>query len=168
MLRCYLSHLHVKTSSSGPIEDKSNKHRILLVDDDPDIVEVLRRGLKVKGLQVYAYTSPQEALESFKPKTYDLAILDIRMPAMTGFQLYREIKSRDPAIAVCFLSAFEIQPDEFKSVFPSMDCVKTIIKKPISANGLLKQITPFFKMSAGAREISGHSHFSFSDRSGPH
>src|SRR5918999_2013598 len=154
MFRYYLSHLQVKTSS-GSIEDKSNKHRILLVDDDADIVEVLRRGLKVKGLQVDAYTSPQEALESFKPKTYDLAILDIRMPAMTGFQLYREIKSRDPAIAVCFLSAFEIQPDEFKSVFPSMDGVKIIIKKPISLNEFLKQITPILRMSAHARKKLG-------------
>ena len=68
---------------------KSNEHRMLLVDDDPDVVEVLRRELKVKGLQVDAYTSPEEALQSFKPGVYDLAILDIRMPAMTGFQLYR-------------------------------------------------------------------------------
>ncbi len=136
-------------------KSKSNKHRILLVDDDPDVVEVLRRGLKVKGLQVDAYTSPQEALQSFKPEAYDLAILDIRMPAMTGFQLYREMKKVDTAIAVCFLSAFEIQPDEFKSVFPSMDSVKTIIKKPISINGLLKQIIPFLQVSARAREDPG-------------
>ena len=134
---------------------KSNKHRMLLVDDDPDVVEVLRRELKVKGLQVDAYTSPQEALQSFKPDVYDLAILDIRMPAMTGFQLYREMKKVDSAIAVCFLSAFEIQPNEFRSVFPSMDGVKIIIKKPISLNELLKQITPFLRMSAHARKKLG-------------
>jgi DNA-binding response OmpR family regulator len=138
------------------IETKSNKHRILLVDDDSDIVEVFKRGLKLRGLLVDAYTSPQIALHSFKPNAYDLAILDIRMPEMTGFQLYREMKNRDPAIAVCFLSAFEIQPDEFKSVFPSMDGVKAVIKKPITINGLLKEITPFLKMSAaGAREVLG-------------
>ncbi len=129
-----------------------NKYRILLVDDDPDIVKVLMRGLKVKGLQVHAYTSPQEALKSFKPGTYDLAILDIRMPSMTGFQLYREMKRRDLTVAVCFLSAFEIQSDEFKSMFPSMDGVKIIIKKPLSINELLKQITPFLRMSAHTRE----------------
>jgi DNA-binding response OmpR family regulator len=131
---------------------RSNKHRILLVDDEADILEVLRRGLELRGLQVDAYTSPEEALQSFKPGIYDLAILDIRMPAMTGFQLYREMKKVDSAITVCFLSAFEIQPDEFKSMFPSMDSVKTIIKKPISINGLLKQITPFLRLSPRARE----------------
>jgi DNA-binding response OmpR family regulator len=143
----------MKTSSEG-IESKSKKHMILLVDDDSDIVKVFRRGLKAKGLLTDAYTSPQEALQSFKPNAYDLAILDIRMPEMTGFQLYREIKNRDPTITVCFLSAFEIQPEEFMSLFPSMDGVKTVIKKPISINELLKQITPFLKMSAaGAGKV---------------
>ena len=145
----------MKTSSVG-IESKSKKHTILLVDDDTNIVKVFRRGLKAKGLLTDAYTSPKEALQSFKPNAYDLAILDIRMPEMTGFQLYREIRNRDPTITVCFLSAFEIQPDEFKSLFPSMDGLKTVIKKPVSINELLKQITPFLKMSAaGAREVLG-------------
>ena len=145
----------MRISYSGGIKAKSKEHRILLVDDDPDVLEVLRRELKVKGLQVDAYTSPQEALQSFKPDVYDLAILDIRMPAMTGFQLYREMKKVDSAIAVCFLSAFEIQPDEFKSVFPSIDSVKAIIKKPISINSLLKQITPFLRLSPHARGDPG-------------
>ena len=138
------------------IESKSKKHMILLVDDDPDIVKVFKRGLKAKSLLIDAYTSPREALQSFKPNAYDLAILDIRMPEMTGFQLYREIRNRDPTTTVCFLSAFEIKPDEFKSLFPSMEGLKTIIKKPVSINELLKQITPFLKMSAaGAGEVQG-------------
>ena len=128
--------------------------RILLVDDEPDVVEVFGRGFKLKGMQVNVYTSPQEALESFKPNTYDLAILDIRMPDMTGFQLYREMKKRDPSITTCFLSAFEIQANEFKSVFPSMDGVKAIIKKPISINELLNEITPFLEIPAAARARS--------------
>ena len=72
------------------------------------------------------------------------------MPDMTGFQLYREMKKRDPSITTCFLSAFEIQANEFKSVFPSMDGVKTIIKKPISINELLNEVTPFLEIPAAA------------------
>lgn len=136
----------MKTSCAG-VESKSKKHMILLVDDDSDIVKVFKRGLKAKGLLIDAYISPKEALQSFKPNTYDLAILDIRMPEMTGFQLYREIRNRDLTITVCFLSAFEIQQDEFKSLFPSMDGLKTVIKKPVSINELVKQITPFLKCS---------------------
>lgn len=106
-------------------------------------------------MRVDAYVSPQEALRSFNPNTYDLAILDIRMQGMTGFQLYREMKKRDSSITACFLSAFEIQADEFKSVFPSMDGVKAIIKKPISINELLNEITPFLKVPAAARAAPG-------------
>jgi hypothetical protein len=61
------------------------------------------------------------------------------------------MKRRDPSITTCFLSAFEIQPDEFKSIFPSMDGVKAIIKKLISINELLNEISPFLKIPAAAR-----------------
>ncbi len=76
-------------------EQGSNKHNIILVDDDHDIVDVLGRGLEMEGLHVQSYISAQEALLSFKPNTYDLAIVDIRMPAMTGFQLFRKIQKLD-------------------------------------------------------------------------
>jgi len=62
---------------------------------------------------------------------------------LAGFQLYRETKKCEPSITTCFLSAFEIQADEFKSVFPSMDGVKAIIKKPLSINELLIEIALF-------------------------
>jgi two-component system, OmpR family, response regulator ChvI len=141
----------LKTSRTD-IKCKFHNHRILLVDDDEDIVEVLKRGLELEGLQVDAYSSPQEALQSFKPDRYDLAVLDIKMPGMNGFQLYREIKKQDHAIPACFLSAFEIHEDEFRKVFPSMNQVKAILKKPISINELVKQITPLLKLSAADRE----------------
>ena len=118
------------------------QYRILLVDDDLDILHVLKRGLDINGFHVDAYSSSQEVLDSFKPSTYDLTILDIRMPGLSGFQLYRAMKKLDPGITTCFLSAFEIHPDEFKLVFPSMSEVKTIIKKPVSLNHLLRKITP--------------------------
>ncbi len=117
---------------------------MLLVDDDAYIVEVLRRGLKLKGLLVDADTSPQEALESFKPNIYNIAILDIRMPAITRFQLYREIKRRDPTIAICFLSALKIQPDESNKVFPSMKGDKTVVKKGDINQWTVKGNNPIF------------------------
>ncbi len=145
-----LKSLHSSYESAKP-----TKHRILLVDDEPDIVEILKRGLEAKGLQVDAFSYPQKALDSFTPNTYDLAILDIRMPVLSGFALYREIKKIDPLIAIYFLSAFEIYPAEFKAVFPSMERVKTVIKKPVPINELLRQITPSLNNSALIRAIPG-------------
>jgi DNA-binding response OmpR family regulator len=140
----YGSNVKISQANSG---GGALRRNVLLVDDDHDIIEVLKRGLQTHGMYVDSYTSPQEALASFRPNTYDIAILDIRMPAMTGFQLFRELKKFDTGLPVCFLSAFEIQPEEFKSMFPSMDGVKSIIKKPVSINKLLKEINPFLSVS---------------------
>lgn len=129
-------------------------YRVLLVDDETDIVHVLKRGLEVRGFKVDAYDSPQEAINSFKPNLYNLAILDIRMPGLNGFALYRKMKEIDPSLTACFLSAFEIHPEEFKKMFPSIsEGVKAIMRKPIATNDLLREIAPFLKMSAQARSI---------------
>lgn len=146
------------SSRSKATSPMKQQYRILLVDDDLDILHVLKRGLDINGFHVDAYSSSQEVLDSFKPSTYDLTILDIRMPGLSGFQLYRAMKKLDPAITTCFLSAFEIHPDEFKLVFPSMSEVKTIIKKPVSLNHLLRKITPILRTSAIARARRGE-HF---------
>jgi DNA-binding response OmpR family regulator len=118
------------------------------VDDEEDIIRVLRRGLELQGFDVDAYTSPKEAITFFKPDMYHLAILDIRMPGMNGFMLYRKLKEQDANLGACFLSAFEIHQDEFKKVFPSLaDSVKKIIKKPVTIRNLINEITPILKSS---------------------
>jgi hypothetical protein len=61
------------------------------------------------------------------------------------------MKKRDHSITTCFLFAFDIRADEFKSMFPFMDGVKAIIKKPISINELLNEITSLLKIPAAAR-----------------
>jgi len=47
-------------------------------------------------------------LSKFKPDTYDLVLLDIRMPNSNGFELYREMRKIDESVKVCFITAFEI------------------------------------------------------------
>jgi DNA-binding response OmpR family regulator len=135
--------------SRKPTSASNDQSKIVLVDDDSDIVHVLKRGLEAKGYEVDAFDSPQEAINSFKPNVYDLAILDIRMPGLNGFALNRKTKEIDASLAICFLSAFETHPEEFKKVFPSMaESVKTIIKKPISIQALVKEISLFLRISA--------------------
>jgi CheY-like chemotaxis protein len=65
------------------------KCRILLVDDEKDIVTVIKKGLEKRGLEVDIYTDPLEALSKFTPQLYDLLILDSRMPGMSGIQLLK-------------------------------------------------------------------------------
>ena len=113
--------------------------RVLIVDDEEDIASSLKMGLTNNGFQVDAYSDPQKALDNFKPNTYDLSLLDIRMPKMNGFELCREIKKKDGNAKICFITAFEIYYDEFKKIFPDTQ-VKCFIKKPISLKELVSHI----------------------------
>jgi DNA-binding response OmpR family regulator len=128
-----------------------------LVDDEPEIVDVLSQGLTEQGgFSVDAYSSPQGALASFKPDTYDLAILDIRMPGLNGFTLHKKLKELDPKLTACFLSSFVIHQDEFSKVFPSMaDKIKMVIKKPVSISELVDAISPIMKMASLANVALG-------------
>ena len=76
------------------IENKKNKEekRILLVDDEQDVLLTFQLLLVHEGYKVYPFDNPLDALSSFKIGLYDLAILDIKMPKIDGFQLYEEIK----------------------------------------------------------------------------
>ena len=111
----------------------------MVVDDEPDITTVVKRGLESQGFVVDAFNKPEDALTNFKPGVYDMLITDIRMPVMTGFDLYREIRKKDNKIRVAFMTAFEIYENEFRKIFKDID-VKSFFKKPISISNLAARI----------------------------
>ena len=113
--------------------------KILVIDDEPDIASSVKKGLERNEFQVDAYTDPQKALSEFKPGVYDLLLIDIRMPKLNGFELYREIKKKNDDSRICFFTAFEVYYEEFKKVFPTLD-VKCFIRKPITINDLIAHI----------------------------
>jgi DNA-binding response OmpR family regulator len=113
--------------------------RIAVVDDEPDITTVLKKGLEHHGFAVDVFNDPQAALASFQPGNYDLMIIDIRMPKVNGFDLYRELRKKDSSVKVCFLTAFEIYYEEFRKMFPTVD-VRAFIRKPVSISSLVSQV----------------------------
>ena len=83
---------------------------VLMVDDEQDITTVVSRGLEQRGFKVTTFNNPVEALNHYKPRGFDIILLDIRMPHMTGFALARAIWKMEEAAAVfptlrtpCFL-----------------------------------------------------------------
>ena len=64
------------------------KRRVLVVDDEPDICLTLKIILERYGFTVDSFADPNTALKNFKPGLYDLVILDIKMPQISGFELY--------------------------------------------------------------------------------
>lgn len=113
--------------------------KILVVDDEPDITASIKNGLQRKGFEVDTYNDPTDALSNFRPDTYDLLLIDIRMPKMNGFELYREVKKKSSDVRICFFTAFEVYYDEFRKMFPNLE-VKCFIRKPITINDLVTHI----------------------------
>jgi DNA-binding response OmpR family regulator len=89
-------------------EKDARKKRILFVDDELDITLTLKIGLEQSGFfEVEAFYESVLALSRFKAGSYDLAILDIKMPEMDGFELYRKLRKIDNKLKICFLTAAE-------------------------------------------------------------
>ena len=119
--------------------------RILLVDDEPDIVQAVKTGLEMRGLSVDAFEDPEKALKAFRPDMYNIAILDVRMPKINGFQLYREILKRDDKVRVRFFTAFEEFREEFKKAFPELD-ERRFIKKPTTISKIAEELLADIKI----------------------
>src|SRR5205809_7628166 len=107
--------------------------KVLVVDDETDIAEVVKQGLELQGIQVDAFNDPQKALQHFRPETYEIVVLDVRMPRMNGFQLYREFMTRDDNTKVHFITALEECPEEFRRAFAELDTHRSRTK-PLTIN----------------------------------
>lgn len=112
--------------------------KILIVDDEPDITLTLGKGLEQGGYDVHVFNDPLVALSNFKPDTYDLLLLDIKMPNMTGFELYRKLKEIDSKVKVCFITAFETYYEKFRQEFFPLEEIKGFIRKPIQIQDLIR------------------------------
>ena len=112
---------------------KKHRYKILVIDDEPDINSVIKKGLNRNGFEVETFNDPLQALSNFKAGFYDLLLIDINMPRMNGFELYREIKKIDSKVKVCFITALEFYYDEFRRVFPKLN-INCFARKPISVD----------------------------------
>jgi len=82
------------------------KYKVLLVDDDRGILATLSRYLETLGYEVYPFEDPQEALEKVKSISPHLAILDLKMPEISGVDLLSQIKEMDKDIYVIIITAY--------------------------------------------------------------
>ncbi|MBA3977178.1 MAG: response regulator [Nitrosopumilus sp.] len=120
---------------------KWSQFRILLVDDEPDITWCFNIVLEDNGFVVDSFNDPLLALSSFKKGLYSLALIDIKMPKMNGFELYREIRKIDDNVKISFMSAFDIPIEDLKAVVPSLnEKAPPIIKKPVLVDDLVSSV----------------------------
>jgi DNA-binding response OmpR family regulator len=116
--------------------------RIMAVDDTEDILTVIKYGLEQKNFKVDTFNSAESALEAFERHTHDyynLVLTDIRLPKMNGFALYLYLKEKNPSMKILFMTAFEIQLEEFRDIIPGAE-IDDIIKKPFIVDDLVMRI----------------------------
>jgi DNA-binding NtrC family response regulator len=118
----------------------------MVVDDEPDIVAIIQSILKRYGYtNADSFTNPIEALHEFERanvasqgERYDLLILDVRMPVISGSEFAKKAKSLDPKIKVILMTAFEIA-DEASLGLPVIK-YDELVKKPFALNTMCKAV----------------------------
>ena len=117
------------------------KKKVLIVDDEPDINTILKKVFEQNGFNADSYDDPILALENFKAGSYDILLLDIKMPEMDGFQLYQKMKSIDSKVKVCFLTASEMYYERFRDEEEFNEIDKDLfLQKPIENEDLINKI----------------------------
>ena len=114
--------------------------KILFVDDEHDMALIFKKALESAGFSVDAFNDSERALKNFKPRFYDLVILDVIMPKMEGFDLYKELKKLDRNVKVCFLTASEKYREELRVGEHQTLSRDLFIQKPLSIKNLIKEI----------------------------
>jgi PAS domain S-box-containing protein len=80
--------------------------KILVVDDEPDVCEILSQSLRMEGYDVSVAVDGHDAIERFKDQAADLVITDMRMPKADGLDVLRYVKTRDPLVEVIVLTGY--------------------------------------------------------------
>lgn len=120
-------------------------HRILVVDDEPDLLRTVEMYLKAWNFDIDAFTDPVKALDYFKqnPTFFSLVLTDIRMPGMSGVEFANKILAIRPDMKIMLMTAYDIPPLKSEEGLPLVK-YEDILKKPFRladiCQGVKKQL----------------------------
>ena len=137
-----------------------SKARLLVVEDDPNLGDILKEYLEMKGYEPTLCRDGEEGWNKFKKDKYDLCLLDIMMPKKDGFTLAKEIKKVQEDLPVLFLTAKNQKDDIIEGLKIGADDYLT---KPFSMEELLLRITAILRRTQKTSEVSALKTYSFGD-----
>ena len=133
-----------------------NEH-VLVVDDDPEIRDSLRRGLSVEGYAVSLAADGAEALDAARDRPPDLVVLDVMLPTLDGLEVCRRLRMAEESLPIVLLTARDAVPDRVAGLETGAD---DYLVKPFAIEELLARVRvqlrrrdPTGAATAGAREL---------------
>jgi CheY-like chemotaxis protein len=111
-----------------------------VIDDDPDIVEVITSALRKNDYAVHSFKDGFSAIDDIAQKCRDqisMLITDMRMPGCSGFDVARKVRALKPDVPIILMTAFQINEIEFSQMFPSLK-VDAFLQKPFTIKALLQ------------------------------
>ena len=129
------------------------KQKILIVDDEPDILELIEYNLKKEGYQVYLANNGQDGVAMAKKVLPDLIILDIMMPKMDGIEACRLMRAI-PEFKNTFMVFLTARSEEYSEIAGFNVGADDYIAKPIKPRALVSRINAILRRNASGEEIS--------------
>ena len=113
------------------------KIKVLLVEDDIDLGQMLKLYLELDRFKVFVVTSAEDGISLFKDEVFSIGIIDINLPKMSGFDFAKYIRKTDPLFPFIFLTARALKEDKIKGLKLGAD---DYITKPFDAEELILRI----------------------------
>ena len=130
----------------------STKQKILIVDDEPDILELIEYNLKKEGYQVFLARNGQEAVAEAKRSLPDLIVLDIMMPKMDGIEACRIMRTM-PEFKNTFMVFLTARSEEYSEIAGFNVGADDYIAKPIKPRALVSRINAILRRNAPAEDV---------------
>lgn len=117
-------------------------YKILLVDDEEELVTAMVERLEMRGIEADGITNGSEAIKKIEENVYDAAILDIKMPGLDGHDIMKHIKKINPDMPVILLTGHESVEEDEKMLVASSCCC---LIKPVSIETLIENLESCIK-----------------------
>jgi two-component system, OmpR family, response regulator len=151
-------HSGVTVGAGARHEGAQARPRLLVVEDDPNIVELLSASLRFAGFEVSAATNGTDAIAAARESHPDLVVLDVMLPDLDGFEVIRRMRDGGVRTPVVFLTARDATDDKIRGLTLGGD---DYVTKPFSLEELTARIRAVLRRSSG--ELDDRSTLSFAD-----
>ena len=133
------------------VDDRPEEVRVLVVDDEPSIVDVISMSLRYQGFGVEAAGTGQEALEQVRRWRPHVIVLDVMLPDMMGFDVARRLSAEHVAIPILFLSAQDSTADKVRGLTTGGD---DYVTKPFSLEEMIARLRNILRRTGTIQEAS--------------